>query len=50
MRNIVVKDSDGKILVKETRAAQQKADDIKAAFEEWCFKDFNRRQGISYNL
>lgn len=46
MRNIVVKDSDGKILVKETRAAQQKADDIKAAFEEWCFKDSNRRQEL----
>lgn len=46
MRNIVVKDREGKVLVKETRAAQQKADDIKTAFEEWCFKDANRRQEL----
>lgn len=46
MRKIVVKDSDGVVLVGETRAAQQKAEDIKAAFEEWCFKDAKRRQEL----
>lgn len=46
MRKIVVKDSDGIVLVGETRAAQQKAEDIKAAFEEWCFKDAKRRQEL----
>ena len=46
MRKIVVKDSDGIVLVGETRAAQQKAEDIKAAFEEWCFKDAGRRQEL----
>lgn len=47
MRKIVVKDSDGVVLVGETRAAQQKAEDIKAAFEEWCFKDSGRRQELT---
>ena len=47
MRRIVVKDGDGVVLVGETRAAQQKAEDIKAAFEEWCFKDSERRQGLT---
>lgn len=46
MRRIVVKDSEGKVIVTETRAAQQKAEDIKAAFEEWCFKDSGRRQDL----
>ena len=46
MRKIVIKDSDGIVLVGETRAAQQKAEDIKAAFEEWCFKDSKRRQEL----
>lgn len=46
MRKIVVKDSEGVVLVGETRAAQQKAEDIKAAFEEWCFKDAKRRQEL----
>jgi len=46
MRKIVVKDGEGVVLVGETRAAQQKAEDIKAAFEEWCFKDAKRRQEL----
>ena len=46
MRKIVVRDSEGVVLVGETRAAQQKAEDIKAAFEEWCFKDTKRRQEL----
>ena len=46
MRRIVVTDKDKKILVGETRAAQQKAEDIKAAFEEWCFKDADRRKDL----
>ena len=46
MRKIVVKNNDGVVLVGETRAAQQKAEDIKAAFEEWCFKDAKRRQEL----
>ena len=51
MRRIVVKDSDtGVVDVRETRAAQQKAEDIKAAFEEWCFKDAKRRQELVANF
>lgn len=46
MRRIVIKDKDGVVLVGETRAAQQKAEDIKTAFEEWCFKDAERRQDL----
>jgi N12 class adenine-specific DNA methylase len=47
MRRIVVTDRDTKkMLVGETRAAQQKAEDIKAAFEEWCFKDTDRRKDL----
>lgn len=46
MRKIVVKDSEGVVLVAETRAAQQKAEDIKTSFEEWCFKDAGRRQEL----
>lgn len=46
MRKIVVKNSEGAVLLGETRAAQQKAEDIKAAFEEWCFKDSKRRQEL----
>lgn len=47
MRRIVVTDKDTKrMLVAETRSAQQKADDIKAAFEEWCFKDSDRRKDL----
>ena len=46
MRRIVVTDRDGKTIVSETRAAQQKAEDIKAAFEEWCFKDSDRRNTL----
>ena len=46
MRKIVVKNSEGVVLVGETRAAQQKAEDIKAAFEEWAFKDSKRRQEL----
>ena len=47
MRRIVVTDKDTKkMLVGETRAAQQKAEDIKAAFEEWCFKDADRRKDL----
>lgn len=47
MRRIVVTDKDTKrMLVVETRAAQQKAEDIKATFEEWCFKDANRRKDL----
>lgn len=46
MRRIVVKDNEGRVIVTETRAAQQKAEDIKTAFEEWCFKDSERRQEL----
>ncbi len=47
MRRIVVTDRDTKkMLVGETRAAQQKAEDIKATFEEWCFKDTGRRKDL----
>ena len=46
MRNIVVKNRDGDTLVGETRAAQQKAEDIRNAFEEWCFKDSERRNDL----
>lgn len=46
MRRIVIKNKDGVVLVGETRAAQQKAEDIKTAFEEWCFKDAERRQDL----
>jgi len=46
MRRIVIKNKDGMVLVGETRAAQQKAEDIKTAFEEWCFKDAERRQDL----
>ena len=46
MRRIVVTDRDKTMLVGETRAAQQKAEDIKAAFEEWCFKDADRRKDL----
>ena len=47
MRRIVVTDRDTKkMLVGETRAAQQKAEDIKGAFEEWCFKDTDRRKDL----
>ena len=46
MRQIVVKNKDGVILGTETKAAQQKALDIKNAFEEWCFKDADRRNDL----
>lgn len=47
MRRIVVTDKNTKkMLIGETRAAQQKAEDIKAAFEEWCFKDADRRKDL----
>ena len=46
MRAISVRDRDGRTLIGETRAAQQKADDIRNAFEEWCFKDSARRQAL----
>lgn len=47
MRRIVVTDRETKkMLVGETRAAQQKAEDIKSAFEEWCFKDSERRKDL----
>lgn len=46
MRKIIIKDRDGITLVGETRAAQQKADDIRNAFEEWCFKDTDRRNDL----
>lgn len=46
MRKIIIKNSDGITLVSETRAAQQKADDIRNAFEEWCFKDSDRRNDL----
>ncbi len=48
MRRIVVTDRETKkMLVGETRAAQQKAEDIKSAFEEWCFKDSERRKDLT---
>jgi N12 class adenine-specific DNA methylase len=46
MRQIVVKNKDGLILGGETKAAQQKALDIKNTFEEWCFKDADRRNDL----
>ncbi len=46
MRQIVIRDKDKRVLVGETRAAQQKAEDIKSAFEEWCFKDSDRRKDL----
>lgn len=46
MRQIQVRDRDGVTMVGETRAAQQKAEDIKNAFEEWCFSDTERRNEL----
>ena len=46
MREIRVRNRDGVTLVGETRAAQQKAEDIRNAFEEWCFKDTERRNEL----
>ena len=47
MRSVSVRDSKtGAVIVGETRAAQQKVEDIKNAFEEWCFKDTERRNDL----
>ena len=46
MREIRVKNRDGVTLVGETRAAQQKVEDLRNAFEEWCFKDSERRNDL----
>ena len=46
MREIRVRNKAGLTLVGETRAAQQKAEDLRNAFEEWCFKNSDRRNEL----
>lgn len=46
MRSVTVKDADGNVDVAETKAAADKIRDIKDAFEEWAFKDTERREAL----
>lgn len=46
MRSVTVRDADGNVDVAETKAAADKIRDIKDAFEEWAFKDTERREAL----